>query len=216
MQLASYIEHTNLNAFATRADITQLTAGARMHSFKAVCVPPHYVPQARQELAGTSVQVATVAGFPMGYDAVSAKLATINTALAQGADEIDMVVNLAALKNIDEAYLSREIALCLQPVRLHRKVLKVIVESGNLTEQELRFCCNLYARHKVDYLKTSTGMLGTGATLAAVQLMRSLLPDSIGIKASGGIRTFAFASELIAAGATRIGTSAGPGLLKVP
>lgn len=129
-------------------------------------------------------------------------------ALADGADEIDMVHNLAALKNDDWTFLSKEVAKILTPIRLNDKVLKVIIESGILTDAEIIRSCELYAKHRVDFVKTSTGYAEKGASLDAVQLMRAHLPESVQIKASGGIRTYEAAAAYIAAGANRIGASA--------
>lgn len=212
MNIAASIDHTLLKADAGKTDIEQLCAEALQYSFAAVCVPPYYVSLAKDLTHHSTVQTATVIGFPLGYSSIAAKVAEIRKAIADGADEIDLVINLCALRNQDWDYLSREITACLQPVRLNRKIIKVIIESGILIDKEIVACCGLYARHKVDFVKTSTGYATQGATVHAVQLMRDNLPEDIAIKASGGIRTFAFAQELLAAGATRIGTSAGPAI----
>lgn len=209
MNIATYIDHTLLKPGATEVEISQLCLEAKTYQFAAVCVPPIYVSQAHRLLAGTAVRVACVVGFPFGYHHISTKVVEIKQAIADGADELDMVMNQAALQNGDFDYLSREIVACLQPVRLHRKSLKVIIESGVLRDEEIIQCCELYAQHKVDFVKTSTGYAAQGATLHAVELMRRHLPDTIAIKASGGIRTFEQAKEFLSAGASRIGTSAG-------
>jgi len=208
MNIASYIDHTLLKPTTTAEEVSRLCAEARQYGFAAVCVPPHYVAQARKAVEGTPVKTATVIGFPFGYSAIEAKAEEIRKAIADGADELDLVINLCALKNNEWDYLAREITTCLQPVRLHRKIIKVIIESGMLLDNDIIACCNLYAKHKVDFVKTSTGYAEKGASVHAVALMRSHLPEGIAIKASGGIRTFAFAKELIEAGATRIGASA--------
>lgn len=209
MNIEQYIDHTILKPTTTILDVQQLCKEALEHQFAAVCVPPYFVAKAAQLLAGTSVKVATVIGFPFGYSSIAAKEAEVRQAIAQGADELDIVINLAALKAGDWDYLSREITTLLQPIRLHRKIVKVIIESGILIDNEVIHCCELYAKHKVDYVKTSTGYAEKGAETATVALMRKHLPAEIKIKASGGIRTFAFAKELIDAGAVRIGASAG-------
>lgn len=206
--IAGYIDHTILKPTTLLADVEKLCSEARQYGFAAVCVPPHYIKAARKLVDGSSVAVATVIGFPFGYSCTEAKVQEVRQAIADGADELDIVINLCALKSGDTDYLSAEITACLQPARLHRKIVKVIIESGILTDEEITTCCRLYAAHKVDFLKTSTGYAEQGASVHAVQLMRTLLPEEIQIKASGGIRTFAFAQELIAAGATRIGASA--------
>lgn len=208
MNIASYIDHTILKPTTLPTDIEKLCSEAIQYRFAAVCVPPHYVALAHKLTEGSGVDTATVIGFPFGYSCIEAKVAEIHKAIADGAKELDIVINLCALRSGDWDYLSREITACLQPIRLHRCIVKVIIESGILTDEEIVSCCELYARHKVDFVKTSTGYAEHGASVHAVQLMRSNLPGEIQIKASGGIRTFAFAQELIAAGATRIGASA--------
>ncbi|WP_118974870.1 deoxyribose-phosphate aldolase [Taibaiella koreensis] len=208
MNIAQYIDHTILKPTTLPADIEKLCDEAIRYRFAAVCVPPHYVALASRLTAGAGVATATVIGFPFGYSCIEAKVAEIHKAIAEGATELDIVINLCALKSGDLDYLSREITACLQPIRLNRCMVKVIIESGVLTDDEIVACCTLYARHKVDFVKTSTGYAEHGASVHAVQLMRSHLPPEIQIKASGGIRTFAFAQELVAAGATRIGASA--------
>jgi deoxyribose-phosphate aldolase len=208
LNIAGYIDHTILKPTTLPADIEKLCDEALQFSFAAVCVPPHYVKTARNLTGNSAVATATVIGFPFGYSCISAKVEEIKKAIADGADELDIVINLCALKSGDWDYLSAEITACLQPIRLHRKIVKVIIESGILIDEEIISCCDIYAKHKVDFMKTSTGYAEQGASVHAVQLMRAHLPPGIQIKASGGIRTFAFAEELINAGATRIGASA--------
>lgn len=213
MNIASYIDHTILKPTTLHADIEKLCSEALEHQFAAVCVPPNFVKAAKELTKNSAVKTATVIGFPFGYSAIEAKVTEINRAIADGADELDVVINLSALANNDFGYLSKEIVACLQPIRLRRKVIKVIIESGILFDDAIINCCQLYAKHKVDFMKTSTGYAEKGASVHAVALMRQHLPEDINIKASGGIRTFAFADELITAGATRIGTSSGPGIV---
>lgn len=209
MNIASYIDHTLLKPETTIADIAKLCQEAVVAEFAAVCVPPYYVTNATALLAGQSVKVATVIGFPFGYHSISSKIAELEKAIADGADELDMVINLSALKNGDWDYLTQEITDCIVVVKQAGKTLKVIVESGILTYEELVKCCTLYGTFSIDYMKTSTGYASVGATVEAVGTMRRLLPETIAIKASGGIRSYAFAQQLIDAGATRIGCSAG-------
>lgn len=210
MNIATYIDHTMLKPEATAADIARLCAEAIDAGFAAVCVPPYYVPVATALLAGIpAVKVATVIGFPFGYSSIAAKIAEVEKAVADGVDELDMVINLAALKNGDYDYLSQEITDVIAVVKTAGKRIKVIVESGILTDTELDHCCALYGAFAIDFMKTSTGYAAVGATLEAVRTMRRLLPTAIGIKASGGIRDFAFARALVDEGATRIGCSAG-------
>jgi deoxyribose-phosphate aldolase len=208
MQLNQYIDHTILKPTTLLADIERVCKEARDYSFAAVCVPPLFVRKSKELLRGTSVKVATVIGFPFGYSATEAKLAEILLAIVDGAEELDVVVNLLAIKNNDWRYVADEINHIMPVVKNKDKVIKIICESGVLTEDELLKCCELYGAAGIDYLKTSTGYAETGATVEAVKLMRENLPAHVQIKASGGIRTYEFAKELVDAGATRLGCSA--------
>lgn len=212
--LASYIDHTILKPTATAAEVDKVCVEASIAGFAAVCIPPKYVAGARKLLDSSRVKVATVIGFPLGFNAIDIKVTEIQEAIDMGADELDMVIDLCALKSGDFEQLTREIEACLVPVYRAGKVIKVIVESGMLTDTELVACCKLYGRYNIDYLKTSTGFSGTGATVQAVKTMREHLPARVSIKASGGIRTYAFAKELIDAGATRLGTSSSLQIMK--
>ncbi|HEX8356104.1 MAG TPA: deoxyribose-phosphate aldolase [Segetibacter sp.] len=209
MNLNSYIDHTILKPTTLVAEIEKLCAEAREYTFAAVCVPPPFVKKCRELLQASPVKVATVIGFPFGYSAVEAKLAEILLSMVDGADELDVVVNLLAIKNNDWLYLSNEINHIMPVVKSKGKKIKIIIESGVLTIDELLKCCELYGAAGIDYLKTSTGYADAGATVEAVRIMRKNLPPHIQIKASGGIRTYEFAKELIGAGATRLGCSAG-------
>lgn len=208
MNIAAYIDHTLLKPTVLSSDIEQLCREAYEHRFAAVCVPPPFVKRCKTILAPAEIKVATVIGFPFGYSVLEAKLAETVMAVIDGADELDMVINLVALKNGDWQYLEKEVAHVLEVVRSKGRVLKLIIESGILTEDEIIKCCELYAKAGVDFVKTSTGYAEKGASVAHVQLMRSNLPSDIKIKASGGIRTFEFAKQLIDAGADRLGCSA--------
>ncbi len=212
--IAKYIDHTILKPLTTEADIEKLCDEAIHYGFVAVCIPPYYIALAKKLLEETSIKIATVVGFPFGYNSVDSKLQEIKDAIAAGADELDMVHTIAAVKNADWPYLENEIAACTQLVHKKEKKIKVIIESGELTDAEILKCCKLYRSYHPDFLKTSTGYAATGATVHAVNLMRNNLPADIAIKASGGIRTFDFAKELIAAGAKRIGCSASVEILK--
>lgn len=206
--VSAYIDHTLLKASCSSADIDKLCREAIDFGFAAVCVPPFVVKQAVQALKGSQVKTATVIGFPMGYSSLEAKLAEIEGAVRDGADELDTVVNLIALKNGDWSYLEKETQEQVTSIHNKGKIIKVIVESGMLSKDELIHCCNLYGPMGIDFMKTSTGYAERGASVSDVQLMRSELPASVKIKASGGIRHFHFAKELIDAGADRLGCSA--------
>jgi deoxyribose-phosphate aldolase len=214
MELNKYIDHTVLKPVTTLEDIKTLCMEAVEYNFAAVCVPPPFVKVAKTFVGSTAVKVATVTGFPFGYSAIEAKVAETVLAIVDEADELDMVANLIAIRNKDWAYLEKEIATILPIIRNKQKVIKVIIESGILLEEEIIQCCGLYGRFGVDFVKTSTGYAEKGASVAAVQLMRKHLPPHVQIKASGGIRTFAFAQELIEAGATRLGCSASVAIVK--
>jgi deoxyribose-phosphate aldolase len=209
VDIAPYIDHTLLKATATRGDIRALCREALEYGFRAVCVPPYYVGAASEFLAGSAVSVATVVGFPFGYSAIRAKQEEIIRAVQDGAGELDMVICLAALKSADWDYLTEEITAVTAMPEIKDKVLKVIIESGVLDPGQIVRCCELYGSRPVQFLKTSTGYAEKGASVEAVRLMRAHLPEHIGIKASGGIRSLDFAAGLIAAGATRLGSSAG-------
>ena len=208
MQLNKYIDHTILKPTCLVADIEKLCAEAKQYDFAAVCVPPNFVKLAKDQVAGSAVKVATVIGFPFGYSATEAKIAEIILAVVDGADELDVVANISAIKNADWPYLANELGHILPIVRSKEKVIKVIIESGVLTNDEIIKCCELYGVAGIDYLKTSTGYAEKGATIEAVQLFKAHLPSNVQIKASGGIRDYDFASALVAAGATRLGCSA--------
>jgi deoxyribose-phosphate aldolase len=214
VNIAPYIDHTLLRQDATRQEIDQLCEEAKAAGFAAVCIPPVYVRQAAEALEGSGINVATVIGFPFGYHMPSVKAAEAEMAIMGGAAELDMVINIAALKSGDWKALELEVREMLEVVKLAGRKLKVIVESGILSQEELQRCCELYSRFTIDYMKTSTGFVGAGASLEAVKIMRELLPAYIGIKASGGIRSFAFAKELIEAGATRLGCSSSMQILQ--
>ena len=208
-ELSKYIDHTILKPTATNADIEQLCKEAIEHKFKAVCVPPYYVSMVSELLENTDVKVATVIGFPMGYAPIAAKVEEAKRMIADGAYELDVVVNLAAVKNERWNYVQNELDIMTTTCHLQDRKIKIIFETGLLSDAEIKRLCEISKMIGADFVKTSTGINGGGATVEAVKLMRENLPAQIGIKASGGIRTKEDAEAMIAAGATRIGTSAG-------
>jgi deoxyribose-phosphate aldolase len=203
-----YIDHTILKPTTLISDINKLCAEAIQYKFAAVCVPPNFIKITKELTKKSAVKVATVIGFPFGYSAVEAKIAEIVLAIVDGADELDVVINISAIKNNDWEYLANEINHIMPIIQQKNKVIKIIIESGILTDEEIIKCCELYGIAGIHYLKTSTGYAEKGATVAAVQLFRKYLPDAVQIKASGGIRDYVFAQQLIDAGATRLGCSA--------
>lgn len=214
MNIAPYIDHTVLKQSTTIAEVEKVCKEALEYGFAAVCVPPLYVKKAKEWLAESETKIATVIGFPFGYCAIEAKVAEIVLAIVDGADELDMVVNISAIKNGDWTFIANEINTVMPIVRNKNKVIKVIIESGILTEEEIIKCCDIYGAAGVDYVKTSTGFAEKGASIHDVQLIRAHLADSVKIKASGGIRSYSFAKELINAGANRIGCSASVQIVK--
>jgi deoxyribose-phosphate aldolase len=214
MSLARFIDHTVLKNTTAIADLDKICKEAAEHGFAAVCIPPYFVGDAKKLLEDTPVKVATVIGFPFGYHHYKTKLEEINLAIEEGADEADVVINLAAFKSNDLAYLETEAEFLSALTTKQTKGLKLIIESGVLTDDEIIKCCELYKHFPVQFLKTSTGFGGDGASVHAVQLMRKHLPSHIQIKASGGIRTAEFAQQLIDAGATRLGCSASIAIIK--
>jgi deoxyribose-phosphate aldolase len=213
-KLSQFIDHTILKPTTTLAEIEKVCSEAIQYDFAAACVPPLFVKKAKQLLSDTSVKVATVIGFPFGYSAIEAKVAEIVLAIVDGADELDMVINISAIKNNDWQFLASEINTILPIVQNRQKVIKVIIESGILTGDEIIKCCDIYGAAGVDYLKTSTGYAEHGASVHAVQLIRKHLSDAVKIKASGGIKTYKFAKELIDAGAERLGCSSSVQIMK--
>lgn len=214
MSVAQFIDHTLLKPATTLADIEKLCEEAREFGFAAVCIPPYFIGDAEPILKGSAVKIATVIGFPFGYSHYKAKLIEAEAALTDGATEIDMVMNIAAFKTNDMAYLESEIKEISALTKEKNITLKVIIESGILSSEEIIKCCALYRHYPINFLKTSTGYAEKGATVEAVQLMKKHLPETIAIKASGGIKSYVFAKQLLDAGATRLGCSAGIAIVK--
>ena len=214
MNIAPYIDHTILKPTTTIAEVEQLCGEAAAYGFAAVCVPPPFLKRVKALLEPTHVKAATVIGFPFGYAVTEAKIAEIVLALVDGADELDMVLNLVALRMGDWNFLTKEVKLAAEVIHNKGKAFKLIIESGILTDQEIIQCCDLLGPLGVDYMKTSTGYAEKGATVEAVRLMRKHLPVSVKIKASGGIRNFDFARQLVEAGADRLGCSASVAIVK--
>ncbi|MEB3075608.1 deoxyribose-phosphate aldolase [Capnocytophaga gingivalis] len=206
MNLAKYIDYTLLKATATPADIEKLCQEARQYGFFSVCVNSSYVPLVAQLLKGTDVKVCTVVGFPLGAMSTQGKLYETSTALAQGADEIDMVINLGLFLSGRTAKVLDEIALLKQETA--DKVLKVIIETCYLNDDQKRLASQICVDAGADFVKTSTGFGTGGATLADVQLIKEVVGDRAKIKASGGIRNRETALQYIDLGVSRIGASA--------
>lgn len=211
MNLAPYIDHTLLKATATAADIRQLCAEAREHSFYAVCVNPVYVPLAAAELAGSGVKVATVCGFPLGAILPEQKAVEARLSVEAGADEVDMVIHIGAALAGDWDEVEADVRAVRRAIP--DTVLKVIIETSYLNDEQKRGATEAAVRGGADFVKTSTGFGPGGATVEDVRLMRDVIAGRAQIKAAGGVRTPADAAAMIEAGATRLGTSGGVALV---
>lgn len=212
--IASFIDHTKLSPLTTPADIETLCAEAMEHGFASVCVPPYFVKQAARYLKDSRVRTATVVGFPMGYSATAAKVEEIKKAADEGADELDAVINLCAVRSADWNLVEHDLDRLITGAHLHGKVIKLILETALLTTEEILRLTGISNRLGPDFVKTSTGVNGGGATLEAVRLLRQHCRSSIRIKASGGIRTLEAARALVEAGADRLGSSAGVQIIR--
>ena len=213
LNIARYIDHTLLKADSTEKDIIQLCDEAKKYQFATVCVNPSWVKIAAKELKDSGVGVATVVGFPLGATTTFAKVAETRDAIASGATEVDMVINIGALKSKDEITVYQDIKQVVQAAN-RQAVVKVIIETGLLTYEEKKRACMIAKEAGADFVKTSTGFGPGGATVEDVQLMREVVGSQIGVKASGGIRDYASAKAMIEAGATRIGASAGVAIVQ--
>ena len=207
MNLAALLDHTLLRPDCTEAEIVQLCQEARIHGFASACVPPCYVPLAARELSGAGVAVCTVIGFPLGYNSPRVKFREAEIALAEGATELDVVLNVSALKSGQYDAVRAEIEDLTDLAEVRDALLKVIIETALLTEEEIATAARLCAEAGAHFVKTSTGFASRGASVADVELLRRALPPHVRIKASGGIRTRSQALALLAAGADRLGTS---------
>ncbi|AKA34243.1 deoxyribose-phosphate aldolase [Flagellimonas lutaonensis] len=205
--IASYIDHTLLKPTATEADINKLCHEATTHGFHSVCINGCHVALAKKELGRTTVGICTVVGFPLGAMSTGAKVAEAKDYVDKGADEIDMVINIGWIKSNSENRVRDEIAAIKKAI--DDRILKVILETCYLTQAEKRTVCELALEAKADFVKTSTGFGTAGATLADIKLMKAVVGDQMGIKASGGIRDRETALRFIDQGASRIGTSSG-------
>ena len=219
-QIAGAIDHTLLKTTATQDDIRKLCGEARDLALFAVCVPPCYVKTAVAALEGSRVRVAAVIGFPHGYNETEVKAFEAGQAVRAGAAEVDMVINIGAVKARDEWYVEHDIAGVVREAQAageavgFRPLVKVIIETAALTDDEKRFACLMAKRASANFVKTSTGFGGGGATEADVRLMREIVGPAMGIKASGGVRTLDQAVAMLQAGATRIGTSNGGAIVQ--
>lgn len=206
--LNEYLDHTLLKPDVLKAQVSEACQHTIQHQFAGLCLPPSYVKHANDHLAERKPKLITVIGFPLGYQRISAKAEEARVALDDGADELDMVLNISAFKSGLVSYVQEDIDNIAQLTHLNNKLVKVILETGLLTRQEIIDACRICADTKVDYVKTCTGFNGGEASVEDVQLMREHLPSHTKIKASGGIKDATKAWRLIESGADRLGTSA--------
>jgi deoxyribose-phosphate aldolase len=210
--IQNYIEHTNLKPTLTSNDVDLLLKEAKENKLFGICIPPFWVKKAKRDIVKSGVKLITVIGFPLGYQMSQTKEAEINQAIKDGADELDLVLNLSSFKS-EMMWPKIEVAKFGKIAHENDKILKVIIETAYLSKEEIIQACKICADAGADFVKTSTGFAPSGANVEDVKLMRSVLPDHVGIKASGGIKTYEQALALIEAGAERIGTSSGPQIL---
>lgn len=208
-EVSRYIDHTLLKPEATRVEIETLCAEARAYSFASVCVNPTWVKDCSFALYGSPVKVCTVVGFPLGATLGDVKAYEARRAIFDGATEIDMVINIGALKSKADEIVARDISLVVEAAHEACAIVKVILETALLTDDEKVRACVLAKDAGADFVKTSTGFSKGGATVADITLMRQTVGAAMGVKAAGGVKDLASAREMIAAGATRIGASAG-------
>jgi deoxyribose-phosphate aldolase len=206
--IAALIDHTILKPEATRDDVVKICREARQYGFASVCVNPYWVPLVRAELAGSAVKVCTVVGFPLGATSTEAKVAETAVAVRVGAQEIDMVINIGALRSGDQETVRQDIRQVVETAHEAGAIVKVILETALLDDNQKAVACTLSKLAGADFVKTSTGFSTAGATAHDVALMRGVVGPGMGIKAAGGIRTLSDLRAMTAAGATRIGASA--------
>ncbi|WP_047981454.1 deoxyribose-phosphate aldolase [Ornithinibacillus contaminans] len=206
--IASYIDHTVLKPETTKETILQIVKEAKEYEFASVCVNPHWVPFCYDYLKDTNVKVCTVIGFPLGATSTATKVFETKQAISDGATEVDMVINIGELKANNDAFVKQDIQAVVEAAK-GKALTKVIIETSLLTEDEKVRACQLAKEVGADFVKTSTGFSGGGATVADITLMRKTVGPDMGVKASGGVRDLASAEAMINAGATRIGASAG-------
>ena len=209
INISKYIDHTLLKPTATEMDFRKLCEEIYQNSFYSACVPPFYVGFVRELLEYSDAKVCTVIGFPLGFHSTQTKIAEAQKALSDGADELDMVMNISAFKSMAYETVKQEIKTLAEIAHEKNALLKVIIETAYLDNFDIRIACEICDEAGADFVKTSTGFATKGADIEQVKLMREVLPSNIQIKTSGGIQTFEQALAFIEAGATRLGTSSG-------
>lgn len=212
-KLAKMIDYTLLKPNATKEEMLKFLENAREHDFIAVCISPYYVSLAKKTLKRTGVKICTVIGFPLGANTSTVKAFEAKNAIENGADEVDMVMNIAALKSGDYDYVKDDIRSVVEVAKSYEKITKVIIEAAYLTDEEKAKTCALAKEAGADFVKTSTGFGPGGAKVEDVRLMKKAVDGKMGVKAAGGIGTLSDALKMIEAGATRIGASRGVEIL---
>lgn len=207
-ELARYLDHTNLKPNATQADIKQTCQEAKKYQTASVCVNAHWIPLVKEQLADSPVNPIAVVGFPLGATSTAAKVAEAQDAINAGAEEIDMVINIGELLSNNDTFVQSDIAALSTVVHQKNKLLKVIIETSFLDNDQIVKACQLAEAAQADFVKTSTGFSSAGAKVADVALMRKTVGDRLGVKASGGIHSRQEALAMIEAGASRLGVSA--------
>lgn len=207
-QINRYIENTNLRPTITASDVDQLVKEGIDNNFIGVCLPPFWVKRASREIADNDLQLVTVIGFPLGYQMTETKQREAELAIRDGANELDIVMNISAFKS-GMPWVKIELAKLSKLIHEESCLMKVIIETSQLTDQEIEKACLICSDAGTDFVKTSTGFTGHGAKEEHVRLMRKVVPSNVGVKASGGIKTLLDAKKMIEAGADRIGTSSG-------
>ncbi len=213
MELASFIEHTVLKADCGKEDVDKVCNDALQHDFFSVCVPPYWVSHAASLLEEKKPKVVTVIGYPMGYSATAAKVEEIKRAVDDGVDEVDVLINICAVKEGNWSYVQNDINSVTTAAHLKGKVIKIVLETCLLTDEEIMKACEICLKVKTDFVKTSSGKNGAGASLENITLLKKELGNKVKIQASGGIRTQEGAKEFLDAGAHRIGSSTGSDLV---
>lgn len=213
MEINRYIEHTALKPTLEAGDIDRLVKEAKENAFLGVCVPPFWVKKAAREIGASDIQLVTVIGFPLGYNQTETKEFEIKRAIDQGANELDIVMNISAFKS-GMPWVKVELAKCAHLIHEAGCLMKVIIETAYLDAKEIERATRLCCEAGTDFVKTSTGFAGEGAKIEDVQLMRTTAPSNVGVKASGGIKSLAQAQSMINAGADRLGTSSGLAIMK--
>lgn len=214
MDIRRYIDHTLLKPDTKLNDIARICHEAIENNFYSVCISPYFVQKASQVLENSDVKISTVIGFPFGYSPTVAKVASMRRCLDQNVDEFDAVINFSAVKSGDFNFVENDIISMATTAHMKGKIIKVIVEPHLLTKEELQRVIDICVKAEVDFIKNSTGVLGSGAQESLIKELRLLIPDDISIKASGGIKTHQQALNLIEAGADRIGSSSSLSLIQ--